>query len=361
MKILSNPREDVRHSPKPSGGYEWWYFDGISSDGKYSFVIIFYEGNPFSTRYNRLLDDEKKPFPSEFPAISISIYEEGEPIYYSFSEFEKKHCFFDEKRPVINIGAHKLNGSLEDNQLKYELSLEEELPSGDEIEATLEFQSSSPEADLFKGDNPDNGNHEWNLVQPRAEVRAEIRITARKEPPRRFSFEGNGYHDHNTGKEPMRDKFRDWYWGRFHFDYGTLVYYAMNRPEGEQYRAWIIGKDNGEILQRFDQIDFSDKGLTLFGLKPARKIGFRSSGMEIQVQQSHLLDNGPFYQRYQGDAFLRIPGKDIVESTAGISEYIRPDRIHCRIFWPLLNMRIRYEAEPPHWVQRSKMLYRGTW
>lgn len=361
MKILSDPREDVRHWPKPSGGYEWWYFDGISYDGKYSFVVIFYEGNPFSTRYNRLLADGKKPSPSEFPAVSISIYEEGDPIYYSFTEFEKKHAFFDKNRPLVNIGSHKLKGSFGDDQLKYELNLEEELPSGDGIEATFEFQNPSPEADLFKGDHPDNGDHEWNLVQPRAEVRAEIRITARQEEPRHFSFEGNGYHDHNTGKEPLRDEFRDWYWGRFHFDYGTLVYYTMNCPEAYQYRAWLFEKDNGALIQCFDQIDFSDKGLSLFGLKPARKIGFRSPGMEIQVQQSRLLDNGPFYQRYQGDAFLQIPGKDIVESTAGISEYIRPDRIHSRIFWPLLNMRIRNKAEAPHWVQRSKILYRWTW
>jgi carotenoid 1,2-hydratase len=135
----------------------------------------------------------------------------------------------------------------------------------------------------------------------------------------------------------------------------------MNRQEGEQHRAWLIDKSNSRVLEAFDQIDLVDKGLTFFGLHSARKIGLRSDRTEVQIQLRQLLDNGPFYQRFQSDAFLRIDDAGVVESKSGISEYIRPDRIFARIFWPFVDMRIQYKSEKPHWVQKSKRLYRWTW
>lgn len=358
MNILSDFRKDVRHHPHQSGGYEWWYFDALSTDGQHSFVVIFYEGNPFSTRYNGALLDGKTPQPSDYPAISISVYEDGNPIYYSFTEFEKSDCVFDEERPSVHVGPHKME-MVDGQKLKYQISLDERLPNGDQIKASITFESAQTEH-LFD-DEVESKGHQWNLVQPRANVRGEIQISAKNEDPKEIAFEGRGYHDHNTGNEPMRDEFTGWYWGRVHFDYGTLVYYVMNRQDKEQHQAWLISNDNAEVLETLDEIDIADKGLSLFGLKPARKIGLRSERAEVQLQLSHLLDNGPFYQRYQSDAFLQIPDEQIVESQSGISEYIRPDRIFARIFWPFVDMRIQYKKEKPHWVQKSKRLYRWTW
>lgn len=362
MNILSDPKKDVRSRfPKP-GGYEWWYFDGISSDGRYSFVIIFYEGNPFSTRYNaRLSDSESEPMPSEYPAVSISIYENGQTIYYSFTEYRPSDCLFREDRPEVNIGDHRMRGEIKDGKLNYILNLEEILPSGDGLRAEIRFNSASTETSLFSQYKESGSSHQWNLVQPRADIKAEIQLYTQQEKSREINFEGRGYHDHNTGKEPMFAEFSNWYWGRFHFDYATLVYYVMNRQNEQQYQAWLISNDNRSVLEVFDDIDLVDKGLTIFGLKTARKIGLRSKNAEVQIQQNQLLDNGPFYQRFYSDAFLRIPNENIIESQWGICEYIEPDRITTRIFWPLINMRIHYKAEGSHWVQRSRTLYRWTW
>ena len=361
MNILSDPKKDVRSNNHYSGGYEWWYFDGISEDGRYSFVVIFYEGNPFSTRYNALLMQNEGALPSEYPAISISIYEDEEPIYYSFTEFDEDDCTFSETQPLAVIGDHKMEGRFGDKKLIYSFRLKEKLPSGDAIDAKIKFSSNRTRSSIFSPTDQGPGGHKWNLVQPRAEVSADIQISAKDESRRQLLFEGSGYHDHNTGQEPMRNEFTDWYWGRFHFDYATLVYYVMNRRPEKQHRAWLISRDNGEILQEFDAVSMVDEGLSLFGLKSARKIGIRTSKIEAQVQQSKLLDNGPFYQRFKSDGFLRIPEKNLVNSTVGITEYIRPARIQNRLFWPLLNMRIRYKEERPHWVQKSKKLYRWTW
>lgn len=160
----------------------------------------------------------------------------------------------------------------------------------------------------------------------------------------------------------MRNKFTDWYWGRIHFEYATLVYYVMNRQDEKQHRAWLIGNNNAEVLDTFTEITLAeDRGLTLFGLNVSRKLSFYSAHAEIQVQLSSLLDNGPFYQRYRSDGFLQVPDSGIIESQSGIGEYIYPDRIYSRLFWPFLDMRIRYKSEKPHWVQKSTKLYRWTW
>ncbi|WP_138430010.1 hypothetical protein [Fodinibius saliphilus] len=360
MRLLSNPNEDIRHLPHISGGYEWWYFDGLSKDEKYSFVIIFYEGNPFSTRYNRAIEEGKEPDPSAHPAISISIYENGTPIYYSFTEFEEAECNFSEDLPYLKLGSHQMKLVEHESTLVYELRLAEILACGDQLNATIHFESPSLKSQLFQNTSNTGKGHLWNLVQPRAHIKANMQITPSGEELRPISFEGRGYHDHNIGHEPMRNEFVDWYWGRIHFDYATLVYYVMNRQEEEQHRAWLISRDNGMVLETFDEVLLTDKGWTLFGLKPARKIGLRSDQGEIHIQHSRLLDNGPFYQRYQSDAFLRFKD-EIVEKKQGICEYIHPDRIFNRFFWPFVDMRIRYKAEKPHWVQQSKRLYQWTW
>ncbi|WP_445666307.1 hypothetical protein [Fodinibius sp. AD559] len=359
MKILSDFSEDVRQSDHTSGGYQWWYFDGVSSDDRFSFVVILYEGNPFSTRYNGAILADKNPSPVDYPAISISIYEHGQPIYYSFTEFDKSDCEFNEEQPLLRIGNHKMEGRLKDEQLQYNLELNEQLPNGDQLEGTILFNSPYNGNIFTNIDNTSKG-HIWNLVQPRANISADLHLDIKGEE-REIQFNGLGYHDQNAGKEPMRNEFDDWYWGRFHFDSATLIYYVMNRRHEQQHRAWLIDNHNIEVVKTFEDVEMADKGLTLFGLKTARKLGFRSGNIEMRVQQSKLLDNGPFYQRYKSDAFLRIPEEGVVESTKGISEYICPDRIYAKLFWPFVNMRIWYKSEGPHWVQRSKQLYRWTW
>lgn len=365
MQILSDFAKDVRSPKYKPGAYEWWYFDGIDSTGTYSFVIIFYEGNPFSTRYiervkhwNRSSDTH----PEEHPAVSISIYRNQNPIYYSFTEFEKKDCEFSTDEPELRIGNHKMRSRQEKGHCIYEITLDEKLPSGDKVKGIITFESPiSPDTLLDEVQQFQEEGHLWNLVQPRAKVEAELEISARAEPDRAIEFEGHGYHDHNMGNEPMRNEFKEWYWGRFHFKMGTLVYYIMDRKNEKQHQAWLISPDNSELIAKYPDVGLQDKAWSPFGLKTARKIMLSNERAHITIQQARVIDNGPFYQRFSSDSFINLPEQDIMQVAEGISEFIRPDRIYWRVFWPFMHMRLRYANESPHWVQRSKRLYRWTW
>lgn len=367
MRLISDPKKDSRTIKSAPGAYEWWYFDGIDTDGEYGFVIIFYDGNPFSTRYIKRLkhvNGKNEVFAEDHPAVSISIYRHQEPIYYSFTEFEMEECFFDDSEPDLQIGDHSMKGDYDSGILKYQINLKESLPSGDSLVGHLTFKSSVPEQSLFTGVSglvQEPHGHLWNLVQPRAGVEGRLKIFARAEPDKEIIFKGTGYHDHNLGDEPMKNEFNEWYWGRFHFDLGTLIYYIMDRRDTRQQQGWLVSPDNGEILQHFNTIELEDMGWSKFGIKSARKILLGNEIAHVTIQQSRILDNGPFYQRFNSDSFINISTQDVMQVAEGISEYIRPDRIHWRIFWPFLHMRIRYRNGEPHWVQRSKTLYRWTW
>ena len=360
MNIISDPSQDIRSGTQQPGGYEWWYFDAVAIDDRHSLVVIFYEGNPFSPSYIDAQQEpsEIAPVPKNFPAVSISVYEDGKPIYYSFTEYSAEQGTFDEARPFVQVGGHSMRTSKSAGDLIYELQLQESLPSGDKLKATLEFSSEGTGLS-FKSSGEQTAGHQWNLVQPRSEVEGTIHIETKKDD-KVISFEGRGYHDHNTGHEPMREEFSDWYWGRFHFSTATLVYYIMNRKKTQQHCAWLIDTQSN-IAERFDTIHLSDTGRSLFGLSTAHKIHIQSEHTEIQIQQSNLLDNGPFYRRFLSEGLLQLDDQAIPEPARGITEYIRPDRIYSRIFWPLVNMRIRRAHKKPHWVQRSSRLYRWTW
>jgi len=184
---------------------------------------------------------------------------------------------------------------------------------------------------------------------------------------RELKFEGEGYHDHNLGSEPMRESFRDWYWGRVHFPHGTLVYYIMNKNgrDGskkwvQDYRAWLISPDNRRLLYTLELTGFKKRTTNGFLLRPARRLRFKEKELEIEVRHKMVADSGPFYCRYISGAKLSHPALE-PQVAAGIAEYIRPDRIHRRLYWPLVHMRLRYVDQKPHWVQKSPRLFRWTW
>lgn len=348
MHILSDYEQDIKTPDKAPGGYEWWYFDAYDKVNDLGLVIIFYDGNPFSTKYLEDLNNK----PDEYPAISISAYKDGRPIYYSFTETNWLNAAFDEKNPKGNVNKHAFESYEKEGKLIYELELNEVLASGDSIIANLTFSSSS----FLNVISDKNGaeNHTWNLVQPKADVKGMVKVNKDT-----YQVHGQGYHDHNIGQERMEDSFKDWYWGRFHFEEYTFIYYVMNKLEERNYKGWLIDNTSHSITDSFDTADLEYYKRNFFGISSARKITFKSANSNILVQASKMLDNGPFYQRFMADAIIETDSK--IYSARGISEYIMPSRISKKIFWPLVHMRIRYDMQKPHWVQRSKMLYRWTW
>lgn len=366
MIIETNYLLDIPVKKKTPGSYEWWYFDGEDHKGEYQFVIIFYEGCPFSPDYIRSAEkhpDHINSFAEEHPAVSISVYRNGKTIFYSLAEYSKTESTFNRDKISIKIGKSTLEGFIENEQLAFALRIEETLPTGEKFSGILRFSSPLPKNDLLNSDE-DQGttkSHIWNLTQPKAFVKGVISINQKDRHEKPIIFEGIGYHDHNIGSEPMRNAFKDWHWGRVHFLDMTLVYYITNQNGVSHPKAWLIGPDNASIIEETTDISIDGNKTNAFFLSAARRIIIKFKERNIQLNTEDVLDSGPFYYRFNTSAKLTSSIEDENQLTSGISEYIRPDRIRKRIFWPLVRMRFRYTSKRPHWVQKSSVLYRWTW
>lgn len=353
---ISTDLDQVSPDPnKPPGGYEWWYFDGLSIDGKYSFVVIFYHDNPFSTEKIRKLenDPDKKGF---HPAISVSLYRNKKTVYYSFLEFNEDEFNWDGNELKLSIQNNFFKYDLNGNNFSFVLNLDQELASGYKVRGTIKGSGGLSPSSLINSESRDQ--HTWNLILPVFDFKSEMIIDGLDGKDHMIA-EGKGYHDHNTGNEPMKDSFKEWYWGRYHCKDFTLIYYLMEKYGSQQLEAWLIDVENQTVLEYLTEADWSYKTRNWFGLNSARKIDLNSSQVSVNIQLKDKIDDGPFYQRFIGESIFNYNGQ--VHAAHGISEYIYPENIHNKIFWPLVHMRLRYMDQSPHWVQKSGLMYPWTW
>lgn len=354
MNISTDFKQVSPNTNRQNGSYEWWYFDAQSEDATYSFVIIFYQNNPFSTRYAQNADDPE--YSKLHPAVSISIYHKSNPIYYSFLEFDENEFAWDEVEKKLTIENHILKYLVIGDSIKLELSLDQELPSGHSLKGTITGKGKKASRNLIFSESSDR--HVWNLLLPAMKVNTDLTITG-KRGEERVAFDGSGYHDHNWGCEPMKESFKDWYWGRFHFNEFTLVYYLMQKHRDQQFEGWLFDRENQVVQAYFREADLQYFTRNLFGLKSARKIELESGQVTVNIQANSKIDDGPFYQRFKSDCIVNYNGQ--VYAAQGISEYIYPENIYNRLYWPLVHMRLRYVHGKPHWVQKSRLMYPWTW
>ena len=371
MELLSDQKKDYPNTDLPPGGYEWWYFDAIDLENGYKCVIIFYRANPFSLDYMKALENNRAIKAEDYPAVSISIYRGDQTVYYSFTEFAHADFKVTQDPLEIRIDLHSLQQIFENGSIKYILNLDEQLPGGDSISGELIFESSSKPLHLNSArESNKTHKHTWNLTQPRAQVTGTVNVEHAGGNSEKITWRAIGYHDHNTGREPMKNEFDRWYWGRFHFNTYTLIYYAMFHQTSAydderevEFQAWLMNNDSLAVQEYTDNMTFSDLSMNLFALFSKAKIEITGENMRISIQQQKKLDNGPFYQRFLSNALLHLPDGDgeQLEAALGITEFIRPDRIYSQFFWPLVKMRITKKNGKPHWVQKYPRLYRWTW
>lgn len=356
MNISTKILDESLDSEKPIKGYEWWYFDAISTDKKWSLVIIFYQGNPFSTNY---IEGKYSKKSEEYPALSISVYKNRKTEFYSFLEFPKSQFLFGEEKNdmYVLIGDCAFRRKTFVDIIEYELTLNQNLESGHSIVGKLKCISSKLLGSYIEEESVGD-KHYWNLLQPRSKVVGSFKIVG-KTDTYNVGFHGIGYHDHNIGHEMMSESFKDWYWGRFHFPIYTIIYYIMNGYHTKQHQAWLISRDNKKVVGVFDTIKLSSRKKNLLGLKSFRDIELSGELGKLKIKNDAIIDDGPFYQRFLSNAAFTDSARTTFQT--GFSEYIHPSRIEEKKYWWMVRMRLRYLREKAHWVQKSKKFYEWTW
>src|SRR5690625_1143913 len=241
MNIISDIDQDCRSPYKVHGGYEWWYFDMLSYNGL-SVVIIFYDGNPFSRRYLQAEERGDKPSPSDSPGSILSSRRHGKPLRYSFEEVLPDQADLSENEPSGRVRENSFRLSREsEHHYTYTIQLRQKLPNGEHLSGTLKLGFNPRETPDLMTDSIQSASsplHECKLVLRRAAVTGTLIMNGN-----RSDFNGSRSEEHNRGQTPLKATFEEWYWGRYHFDTGMLIYYLMYEEGGWREKAWLLDKE----------------------------------------------------------------------------------------------------------------------
>jgi carotenoid 1,2-hydratase len=339
-------KSDVWHPEKDTKGYEWWYFDALSDDGKDGIVIIFLDNFIFSPRYNSLNQQLVRNNLTEFeksrkiPALAFVYYKNGKPIYRAINEFGIDEFVASPETPECRIGNNSFYFESAPYGSGYVLSINLKLPKKRVLKAKFEWLSI--ESDLFPQQKTnDNNKHFWNLVAPRSDVTG--RITIKNKSGNKIDeikFRGTGYHDHNIDSRWLPNTVSDWQWGRSHFPDSTVVFYRYNEIGIKETitKLFLIKDEN--LLQQDAKYEVQEYGRDKFGLKYPKRFRITTEDkIKLRVKQQNIIDSSFFYLRFLSEMTITLrDGKP--RKTIGFTEHLAPKTLKYRWLDWLVNMRI---------------------
>lgn len=128
------------------------------------------------------------------------------------------------------------------------------------------------------------GRHRWRPIAPRARVEVDLENPA-------LSWTGDGYFDTNAGAEPLEDGFKAWDWSRAHLPADTLMFYDVQRRDGDlAHLALRIGPEGN--LRSIEPPPRTRLAATSWGI--ARQV---RGGTEDAPRLRQTLEDTPFYSR----------------------------------------------------------------
>jgi carotenoid 1,2-hydratase len=346
--------DDVWHPNKPPGGYEWWYFDALSDDGREAIVIIFLDNFIFSPRYNSLNRSLRKDPSSDvdresIPAVAFTYYRDGKPYYRSIIEYAPEDFSADPEWPHGEIGKSNFHYDSAPYGSGYGVNVYADVGGGKRLSANFEWLSveSDLTSSALAADRTVPPGHSWNLVAPRSDVTGKILIENRRnENSDEINFRGTGYHDHNLDTRWLPDAVAKWNWGRIHFSDATAVFYDYHGcdPSEKCSKLYVIRDDT--ITQEDAEFEVLETGRDVFGLKYPKLFVVRAeSGSDLVVEQKKVVDSSFFYTRFLCDASLSL-NDQVARNSCGLSEYLAPARLRNGWFDRLIDMRISRAGKP---------------
>lgn len=356
----SSVKADVWHPQKDPKAYEWWYFDALSDDGNEAVIIVFLDNFIYSPRYNRFVRNSKSGVPFEitqpashnppsarFPAVSITYFRDGKPLYRAVNEYSVEEFSASEDVPQCRIGHSSFHFESAPYGSGYLVSINTRLSRNRRLEAHFEWLSIEsdfhPEAFCYQ-----DSSHCWNMVAPRSDVSGKITIFDSKGRTSDVrSFRGTGYHDHNLDNRWLAKTVRDWHWGRAHFaDCSAIFYRYCEVGDGSPSTKMFIIRD-GELQTRSVQYDEQKYVRDKFGIKyPTRLNLISEDNIRLSVEPLKIIDSSFYYLRFLSEITLTLSdGKQ--HTTKGITEFLAPKALKHRWLNWLSDMRTGKKGKGP--------------
>ena len=256
----------------PSGGYAWWYVDGISDDGLKAISIISFVGAVFSPWYHW----SGRTDPENHCSVNVVTYGRGG----RFAMTDRRSTVVTRQVNELNIGPSSMvwNGQ----NLIIDIDEVSSWPLISRMKGRITIE---PKVNLdVELPLSSDGAHIWRPFAPIARINVELNNPA-------WQWSGNGYVDSNRGTRRLEDDFSRWTWARFPTKSGALCMYSIARCDGSEVSGSVDFSHNG-------QSDFRS-GLSQASLPKGRWGLKRAVGSDSGVYPRQVMPmlEGPFYNR----------------------------------------------------------------
>lgn len=313
MHLINNLKESIWHDLPESNSYEWWRFDAIDDKGEYSFVTIFFSGNPFNA--------SKKPNQSRTSSVclvSFSLYNKGRLMYSQFYETPRNKITVEKKMGIDTIYVDKSNFYYDDIKKKYYLNINLSLSDWDNrFKAEFEYDIKSG-ADLLKDQTGKFRDHYWLPSGMSCEVTGKFKFY-KDFKRRKTDFSGKGYCDHVWGIESFSNSIDSWSWGRFISDNVSVVFICIRHADGNDYSKMMVSR-NGNI-EESDTFELKS-GSSIFS--GAGKLEINTSRYKILIRNVKKLENeNGNVARYETDYDFEENGSAAIKNVRGMFESIK--------------------------------------
>jgi carotenoid 1,2-hydratase len=340
LRILFGPQDDHRHiDPDAPGGYEWWYFDALSMDGRYALVAIFFLGSPMSPYYKAVVDG-RQPLPRDWSGVFFALHEivggRWKERAYAYNLYREGD--FGGPQPAVSLGTSKMRTAGWERSRQWQLEIDEPGLWRGRTRASLSFSTVGASPMGVAATQPDSA-HTWVCVAPDCKVEGTVMLASGEE----IDFAGTGYHDHNFGQLPWSDA-KIWYWGRAHFAetsaVKTAVLYHLVPPAASDtaQTTLLLYDQRGEpiALPSSVEVTLPRTVRNAYGFEHATLCEWQGGGAALAVDHG-IFAEGPFYRRLPVE--ITVGG----DTAWGIGEVFQPARlcgpIASRAMWTRMRRR----------------------
>ena len=348
MRILFGPEHDNLHiDPNAPGGYEWWYFDAVSDDGRYALVVIYFLGSPMSPYY-KASAQARGLLPRDWCGVFVTLHERTGDRWreraYAYNLYRDGQ--FSRTTAEAAVGGSRLTAASEGAVYAWRLAVDEPGLWRGRTAMDLTFRSVILPA-VHEVTTPP-GAHTWVCVAPLCRAEGTVRLPDGQS----VAFHGSGYHDHNFGHLPYDDT-ATWYWGRAPLvcDDGltrAAVFYHLEAPDGALTSTLLLFGPEGVPLAavRPDTCRLSATVHNAYGLAHATCLELAATGVRLRARlrsEGGTFSEGPFYRRLPVE--IEATGDNWRGAGAGVGEFFRPAKLCGPVVTRAMWSRIRWRKK----------------
>lgn len=342
LRAYSNSRTDVWDAQN-GNGYDLWYFDAISDDGKEAVRISFLTNDLIASRSRPTeLSGTQGKDPFELsPSVTFSFFSEGKIKYSASANLRSEDFIADCETSSCQFGESKFVYGSAEYGVGHSVMLNLPISRNRSIEAHFEWLSV--ESDLGESHSDDHkANNFWNVVASRSDVTGRISIHGSsngKKPIEVFHFRGSGYHDHRCGVDPFAESISSWEWGRVHYADATAAFCRYLPQGGDEFYSRLLIVSDGGIRWLDCSVELGQIKRGRYGIKyPEYLVLTAKDNIKLEMRPTNIVACGYIYLAFISDVTLTLPD-GVSRNAVGITETVTSRKLRRGWLDRILNFR----------------------